>query len=359
MINNYFTKCLGKPFIISGPCSAETEVQLVQTARQIAKNVEIDVLRAGIWKPRTRPDSFEGVGEVGLEWLVNAGKEIAKPTTTEVANGKHVEACLKAGIDILWLGARTSANPFAVQEIADALQGVSIPVLVKNPINPDLDLWIGAFERLEKAGITNVGAIHRGFSVYKPTKYRNIPSWEIPIALTERIPGIFLLNDPSHIAGKRELVYEIAQKAMDLNFDGLMIESHCNPNEAWSDKEQQLSPQMLLTLFQSLVFRSKDVSALDRDDISEIRGNIAELDDQLFDILTKRMQLCEHLGVYKKEHNITILQPEHWRNTVMNRMKKNDEYRLSEEFIRKIMDAIHQESIQHQATVMNQIGNKL
>jgi chorismate mutase len=208
-----------KPFIISGPCSAETEEQLITTALQLKDNVEFDLLRAGIWKPRTRPDSFEGVGVVGLSWLVNAGKTIGKPTATEVANAKHVEAALNAGIDVLWIGARTTANPFAVQEIADALKGVEVPILIKNPVNPDLDLWVGAFERIDKAGIKEIGAIHRGFSVYKPNVYRNIPSWEIPIALTEKIPGIFLLNDPSHIAGKSELVAELSQKALDLNFD--------------------------------------------------------------------------------------------------------------------------------------------
>lgn len=342
-----------KPFVITGPCSAETEEQMMLTAKQLHEQVNFSLLRAGIWKPRTRPDSFAGVGEKGLSWLVEAGKSIGKPTATEVANSKHVEAVLKAGVDVMWIGARTTANPFAVQEIADALKGVDVPVLIKNPINPDLDLWIGAFERLDNAGVKQLGAIHRGFSVYKPIHYRNIPSWEIPIRLTEKIPGVFLINDPSHIAGKSDFVKEVAQKAMDLNFDGLMIEAHCKPDDAWSDKDQQLTPAQLALLFQALILRSADVSVLNQDSIHLIREKIAELDDQMFEIVSSRMRLCEDLGVYKREHNLTILQPEHWRNTLSKRIEKKEGYQLSEDFIRKLMDAIHQESIQHQINVMN------
>lgn len=347
-----------RPILIAGPCSAETEEQVMETALQIKEFCQIDILRAGIWKPRTRPDSFEGVGEVGLSWLVNAGKELGVPTTTEVANAKHVEQALKAGVDLLWIGARTTVNPFAVQEIADSLKGVKIPVLVKNPVNPDLELWIGAFERLEKSGITELGAIHRGFSVYKHAKYRNVPNWEIPIALHERLPDLPIINDPSHITGNRNLLLEVSQKAMDLNFDGLMIETHRNPDAAWSDAAQQLTPQNLGILLDSLVLRSQNSEKLDSEHISVIREKIGDLDDRLFDILTARMQLSEDLGIFKKEHNITILQPEHWKKVISARLNKASEYKLGDRFVRQVMDAIHQESIRHQVRVMNNSADK-
>lgn len=342
-----------RPMIIAGPCSAETEEQMIETATQIKESCQIDLLRAGIWKPRTRPDSFEGVGEVGLSWLVNAGKELGVPTTTEVANTRHVEQALKAGVDVLWIGARTTVNPFAVQEIADALKGVGIPVLVKNPVNPDLELWIGAFERLEKSGITELGAIHRGFSVYKHAKYRNVPNWEIPIALHERLPDLPIINDPSHITGNRDLLLEVSQKAMDLNFDGLIIETHRDPDAAWSDAAQQLTPKNLGILLDSLVLRSQDSEKLDTEHISILREKIGDLDDRLFDILMVRMQLSEDIGCFKKEHNITILQPEHWKKLISARLGRASEYNLSDRFVRQVMDAIHQESIRHQARVMN------
>ena len=347
-----------RPILIAGPCSAETEEQVMETALQMKEFCNIDILRAGIWKPRTRPDSFEGVGEEGLSWLVNAGKELGVPTSTEVANSRHVEQALKAGVDILWIGARTTVNPFAVQEIADALTGVKIPVLVKNPVNPDLELWIGAFERLEKSGITELGAIHRGFSVYKHAKYRNVPNWEIPIALQERMPHLPIINDPSHITGNRNLLLEVSQKAMDLNFDGLIIETHRNPDAAWSDAAQQLTPQNLGILLDALVLRSPNSEKLNSEHISVIREKIGDLDDRLFDILTVRMQLSEELGLFKKENNITILQPEHWKRMISARLGKAGEYKLSDRFVRQVMDAIHQESIRHQVRVMNNPEDK-
>lgn len=342
-----------RPLLIAGPCSAETEEQVQETVARLKASCEIDVLRAGIWKPRTRPNSFEGIGEIGLEWLVNAGKSIGVPTTTEVANAKHVELALKAGVDILWIGARTTVNPFAVQEIADALQGVDIPMMVKNPVNPDVDLWIGAFERLEKAGCTDLSAIHRGFSVYKHPKYRNVPSWELPIALRERMPHITMICDPSHITGKRSLLLEVSQKAMDLNFDGLMIETHRDPDAAWSDAAQQLTPENLRILMDQLILRSKIVTGSVNQGLEELREKIAVLDDRLFDLLTTRRQLSEEVGLFKRDNNVTILQEEHWRKVISNRLEKADEYGLTERFVRTLMDALHQESIRHQTKVMN------
>jgi chorismate mutase len=342
-----------RPFLIAGPCSAETEEQVMETVRQLDRFCSIDVLRAGIWKPRTRPDSFEGVGEAGLPWLVSAGRMIGVPVTTEVANARHVELALKAGVDILWVGARTTVNPFAVQEIADALVGTTVPVMVKNPVNPDLELWIGAFERFEKAGITDLTAIHRGFSVYKHPKYRNVPNWELPIALRERLPHIPLVCDPSHISGKRALLLEVSQKAMDLTFDGLMIETHRDPDAAWSDAAQQLTPANLRTLIQQLVLRSSVVSDSAQEGLEELREKIGILDDRLFEILTARMRLSEEVGAFKEQHNITILQEEHWKKMISGRLEKAGEYGLAKRFVRLVMDALHQESIRHQTRVMN------
>ncbi len=342
-----------RPVLIAGPCSAETEEQVMQTAQELKQFCKIDMLRAGIWKPRTRPDSFEGVGEVGLEWLVNAGKFMGVPTTTEVANAKHAEQALKAGVDVLWIGARTTVNPFAVQEIADALNGTKVPVMIKNPVNPDLELWIGAFERFEKAGLNELSAIHRGFSVYKHPKYRNVPNWEIPIAFRERMPHIPLICDPSHITGKRALLQEVSQKAMDLNFDGLMIESHRDPDAAWSDAAQQLTPENLSKLIENLVLRSRELSDSAQEGLTTLREKISILDDRLFEILTTRMQMSEEVGSFKQRHNITILQEEHWRKVIMSRLEKAADYGLTEKFVRSVMDAIHQESIRHQIRVMN------
>jgi len=342
-----------RPFVIAGPCSAETEEQVMNICSEIAANQSAQLLRAGIWKPRTRPDSFEGIGEVGLKWLKEAGKQTGLPTTTEVANAKHAELALKAGIDVLWIGARTTVNPFAVQEIAEALSGTNIPVMIKNPVNPDLQLWMGAFERFEKAGITNLAAIHRGFSVYNHRKYRNVPSWEIPIALKENRPDLPLICDPSHIGGKRDLLLEISQKSMDLNFDGLMIETHNNPDKAWSDAAQQLTPANLVVLLNDLVLRSQEYSTDVADLINDIRDKVATLDDRIFDILSERMNLSEQVGKLKRENNITILQQEHWKKIIGTRMENSADYGLTQKFVRQLMDAIHQESIRHQTSIMN------
>ena len=342
-----------RPFVIAGPCSAETEEQVFTISKQVADYKLASVLRAGIWKPRTRPDSFEGVGEVGLKWLVDAGKSVGLPVATEVANKTHVELAMKAGVDILWIGARTTVNPFAVQEIADALTGTQIPILIKNPVNPDLELWIGAFERLEKAGLNDLAAIHRGFSVYKHPKYRNVPNWEIPIALKERRPDLSIICDPSHITGNRLLIAEVSQKAMDLNFEGLMIETHNNPDQAWSDSAQQVTVDKLNLIIQNLVLRTSQVSNEFASYLIEVREKIDILDDRLFDLLTARMTLSEEVGQFKRENNIMILQQEHWARIINKRLDLSAEYHLSEKFVRQFMDAIHQESIRHQIKVMN------
>jgi chorismate mutase len=337
-------KRVKRPFLISGPCSAETEEQVFATVQQLAENTSVNLLRFGIWKPRTRPNSFEGVGDVALPWVVEAGKKVNLPISVEVANRQHVESALKAGVDVLWIGARTTVNPFAIQEIADTLKGVNIPVMIKNPINPDLELWIGAFERLENAGVNDLTAIHRGFSYYKHTKYRNLPNWEIPIQLKERLASIPIICDPSHITGKSELLLEVAQKAMDLNF---------NPTEAWSDARQQITPFQLATLMSELNMRSATINADFEGKFVEMREKISVLDDRIFDLLATRMGLSDEIGDFKREHNITILQQEHWSKIIDKRLAMSDEYQLTTKFIRKIMDEIHQESIRHQLKVMN------
>lgn len=342
-----------RPFLIAGPCSAETEEQVHDIAKDLSAKSTTAVLRAGIWKPRTRPNSFEGVGEVGLKWLVDAGKKNGLPTTTEVANAKHVELSLKAGVDILWIGARTTVNPFAVQEIADAIKGNDITVMVKNPVNPDLMLWIGALERFQQAGIDDLIAIHRGFSVYNHPKYRNVPNWEIPIALVEKMPDIPLICDPSHISGRRDGLQEVAQKAMDLNFTGLMLETHNNPDEAWSDPKQQVTPDGLVHLMSKLKLRKEHLSQDEMSFISLMRGKIADLDDKMFSMLSERMKIAEEVGIYKRENDITILQQEHWKEIIDKRLSQSDELRLTPKFVRSVMDAIHQESIRHQTKVMN------
>lgn len=343
----------GRPFLITGPCSAETETQVLSVCNEIARNGNAHMLRAGIWKPRTRPDSFEGVGEPGLAWLVEAGKQTNLPVTTEVANPKHVESALKAGVDVLWIGARTTVNPFAVQDIADALRGTDVPVMIKNPVNPDLSLWMGAFERFQKAGIADLVAIHRGFSVYKHPKYRNVPNWELPIGLKEHLPEIPIICDPSHITGRRDLLLEVSQKAMDLNFDGLMIESHPEPDLAWSDAAQQVTPEALKTLLSKLVMRSREIGDSLASELEEMRTKIGILDDRLFEILSARMKISEELGIFKRKNNITILQEEHWKKLMAARLEKAGEMYLTPKFVRSIMDDIHQESIRHQTRVMN------
>lgn len=345
---------LSSPLYIAGPCSAESEEQVLETCTQLASTQKVHILRAGIWKPRTRPNAFEGIGSVGLQWLKQAGKATNLPVTVEVANVKHVYEALRMGIDILWIGARTTVNPFAVQEIADALQGVDIPVLVKNPVNPDLALWIGAFERLNKSGITKLAAIHRGFSHYGETKYRNRPQWEIPIELMRRLPTMPLICDPSHICGKRETLQGVAQKAMDLNFDGLMIESHINPAKALSDAEQQVTPENYLQLINSIILRhenSNDERFLSV--LEMLREAIDAIDKEIIEKLGKRMHVAKEIGLYKKQNNITILQQNRWDAIVRERTEAGIKENLSAEFMSDLYNAIHKESIRKQTEVMN------
>lgn len=345
----------GRPLLISGPCSAETEEQVMDTARQLAAAKRVDVFRAGIWKPRTRPNSFEGIGTEGLKWLRQVKQEYGLPVATEVATEKHVFEALKYGIDILWIGARTTVNPFAMQALADALEGVDATVFVKNPINPELDLWLGAIERIQKAGITKLGAIHRGFSSFEKSAYRNQPKWQIPIELRQRLPDIPLICDPSHMGGSRAFLLDLAQKSMDLNYDGLMIETHCDPEKALSDKRQQITPAELTELLDKIVLRnpdSDDNSFLNS--IEELRSQIDMYDDQLFEILESRMKVAETIGKYKKEHNITILQTQRWKEVVNKTIAKCAGSGLTEEFISTVLKAIHQESINRQMKVMNE-----
>jgi len=343
-----------RPLVMSGPCSAESEEQVMEPAIQL-KNAGITIFRAGIWKPRTRPSAFEGVGKEGLPWLKRVKEELKMYTATEVANVKHVYDALKAGIDMLWLGARTTANPFAVQEIADALKGVDIPILIKNPINPDVELWIGAFERLNQAGITKLAAIHRGFSLYSKTLYRNHPQWEIPIELKRRIPDLPIITDPSHICGSRDLLFEVSQRAMDLDFDGLIIETHCHPDKALSDAQQQITPGDLQKLLSRLILRKANIesNAL-LSTLEELRHEIDKYDDRLVEIFELRMAVARKIGLYKKNNNITILQTNRWDEILKHRIDQAAQKGLSEEFIIKVFRAIHEESINHQTRVMNE-----
>jgi len=342
-----------RPFVIAGPCSVETEEQTHTIVDQLANEGKVQLIRAGIWKPRTRPDSFEGIGEKGLPWLKKACNQANLPFAVEVANTKHAEIALKEGANVLWIGARTTVNPFAVQEIADALKGVKIPVMIKNPVNPDLNLWIGAFERLQHAGIADLVAIHRGFSVYKHEVYRNVPNWEIPIALKQELPSIPIICDPSHIAGRTDLLREVSQKAMDLNYAGLMIETHPNPEQAWSDAKQQITAKGLSELLDSLILRTRQSDTFTTKELESYRQKVAELDTAMFELMSERMKISEAIGEFKKENNITILQEEHWKNLLESRLKFANELQLSSEFVRSILDAIHLESITRQINVMN------
>lgn len=343
-----------KPVIISGPCSAETEEQMIATAKQVAATGKVHALRAGIWKPRTRPGQYEGAGAEGLTWLVQAKKETGLPITTEVANAAHIDACLKAGVDVLWIGARTTVNPFSVQEIADALKGVDIPVMVKNPVNPDLELWIGALERLNKAGITKLAAIHRGFSSFEKGPFRNAPMWDLSIELKTRIPDLDIICDPSHIAGNRELIAMISQKALDLDMVGLMIESHINPDAAWSDAKQQVTPSVLGKIVEGLVARtvSTDNKSF-KDTLSILREQIDHLDDEIMQKLAQRMKISEQIGQYKKENNVTILQVQRWEEIISTRLSLGKAMGLNENFTNELLKLIHHESIQVQTKVMN------
>lgn len=343
-----------KPFVISGPCSAETEEQVFETCRQLSTTNQVSVIRAGIWKPRTRPNAFEGIGAPALSWLKSAGLEFNIPVATEVANANHVEACLKADIDILWIGARTTANPFSVQEIADALKGCDIPVLIKNPINPDLQLWIGALERISQAGITQLGAIHRGFSSFEKTPYRNQPKWEIPIELKSRFPNLSIICDPSHIAGNRELLSLISQKAMDMGMAGLMIESHLDPDNAWSDANQQITPHSLSQLLNELIIRDVEpMEGIPSGELEFLRKQIDEVDSQLIEILSKRMDLSSQIGEYKRDHQVTILQIKRWEEIKRTRGQLASSIGLGDNFTRSLLQLIHKESIRTQTEVMN------
>jgi chorismate mutase len=342
------------PLIISGPCSAETEEQVMQTAIRLAATGKVDIMRAGIWKPRTRPGSFEGIGTKGLPWLQQAKKETGLPIAIEVATGKQVEDALHFDVDVLWIGARTTVNPFSVQEIADALRGVKVPVLIKNPLNPDLELWVGGMERIAKAGIEDLGLIHRGFSSYGNTDFRNAPMWHLAIEMKRRFPGIPMINDPSHICGRRDILQEVAQQAIDLDFDGLIIESHIDPDNAWSDAKQQITPEVLKEMLEAIRWRKDDVANKDfQSHLEKFRQQINQLDDELLQVLATRMKVAEKIGEYKKENNITILQTNRWNEILERAIAKGNKMGLTDDFVTKYMDAVHMESIHHQNKVMN------
>ncbi|OAV65397.1 Phospho-2-dehydro-3-deoxyheptonate aldolase [Bacteroidales bacterium Barb6XT] len=341
-----------RPVVIAGPCSAETEEQVMETARGLAAR-GVKLFRAGIWKPRTKPGGFEGVGTVGLPWLQRVQRETGMYVAIEVATKDHVTEALKAGIDVLWIGARTTVNPFAVQEIADALQGTDIPVLIKNPVNPDLELWIGAIERLYGAGLRRIGVIHRGFSSYDKKMYRNLPLWHIPIELRRRMPNLPIFCDPSHIGGKRELVAPLSQQAMDLSFNGLIIESHCNPDSAWSDAFQQITPEVLDYVLNLLVIRDANQTT---ENLTELRRQIDNIDEQLLEILSKRMRISREIGVYKKEHNMPVLQSPRYSEILDKRSRMGTSMDLNTDFVKKILEEIHEESVRQQVVLMNDRG---
>jgi len=343
-----------RPLIISGPCSAETEEQVVETVQRIAATGKVDMIRAGIWKPRTRPGSFEGIGVKGLPWLLRAKKLTGLPTMVEVATGKQVDDAVNFEVDVLWIGARTTVNPFSVQEVADALRGTDVPVMIKNPINPDLELWTGAVERVAKSGVKQIGLIHRGFSSYGNTEYRNAPMWHLAIEMKRRYPDLLFINDPSHICGRRDILHEVAQKAIDLDYDGLMIESHMDPDHAWSDAKQQVTPEKLAELLDSIVWRREDVNSEEyHAALEKLRQQINHLDDELMQILGQRMKISEKIGEYKKNNNITILQTNRWNEILQRAVQKGESLGLSKEFITKYFDAMHMESINHQNKIMN------
>lgn len=343
-----------KPLVIAGPCSAESEEQVLSTAKELAAIGQVQVYRAGIWKPRTRPNSFEGVGAVGLEWLKKVKEETGLLTAVEAANAQHVELCLNAGIDIIWIGARTTVNPFTVQEIADGLKGADNIVMVKNPINPDLQLWLGAIERLNNVGINKVIAVHRGFSSLSQNKFRNTPNWQLPIELKIQRPDIPVICDPSHIAGTRELLLPVAQEAMDLDMDGLMIETHIDPDHAKSDSQQQVTPAALKELLSQLVFR-KPISgnAEFSNRLEQLRKRIDKIDLDVVDILAARMQLVEEIGLYKKENGVTILQLERWNKVLKNILSQSESLGMDTEFSKKLYQLVHEESIRIQTEIMN------
>ena len=339
-----------RPFVIAGPCSAETEEQVMTTARQLAEK-GCHMFRAGIWKPRTKPGGFEGNGEMALPWMQEVKKETGMLTATEVATPEHVELALKYGIDILWVGARTTANPFAVQALADSLKGIDVPVMVKNPVNPDLELWIGALERINGAGVKRLGAIHRGFSSYDKKIYRNLPMWQIPIELRRRIPGLPIVNDPSHIGGRRDLIAPLCQQAMDLGMDGLIVESHCNPDVAWSDASQQVTPDVLDYILSILVIRQETQST---ENITMLRKQIDEIDNGLIDLLSKRMRISREIGKYKKEHGMTILQTTRYSEILDKRGAQGALLGIAPDCIKSIFESIHEESVNQQMKIINE-----
>ena len=338
-----------RPVVIAGPCSAETEEQVMETAKDLAKN-GVRIFRAGIWKPRTKPGGFEGVGSVGLTWLQEVKKETGMLVATEVANKQHVEEALNAGVDVLWIGARTSANPFAMQEIADSLVGADVPVLVKNPVNPDLELWIGAMQRIYNAGIRQIGAIHRGFSAYGKHLYRNMPQWHIPIELRRRMPELTLICDPSHIGGKRELVAPLSQQAMDMGFDGLIVESHCDPDSAWSDKSQQVTPEVLNFILNMLVVRDTTQTT---ESLTLLRQQIDQIDNDLLEALSKRMRISREIGQYKKEHSMPVVQTGRYDDILNSRAAAAGELGMNGDFMKTVYQAIHEESVRQQIEVLN------
>jgi chorismate mutase len=326
----------------------------METATQLANTGKVNVLRAGIWKPRTRPGSFEGIGTKGLPWLLQAKKITGLPTAVEVATAKQVEDALHFDVDILWLGARTTVNPFSVQEIADALKGANVPVLIKNPLNPDLELWIGAVERVAKAGINDIGLIHRGFSSYGNTEYRNAPMWHLAIEMKRRNPDMLIVNDPSHICGRRDILLDVSQEAINLDFDGLMIESHIDPDNAWSDAKQQVTPERLAEMLGQIIWRKEDIASEEfHAALEKMRQQINQLDDELMQLLSQRMKVAERIGQYKKENNITILQTKRWNEILDRACKKGDKMGLTKEFVTKYLDAVHMESINRQNKVFH------
>ncbi len=343
-----------RPLIISGPCSAETETQVLETAQRLAATGKVNMLRAGIWKPRTKPGMFEGIGAKGLPWLQQAKKLTGLPTTVEVATGKQVQDALTFDVEVLWIGARTTVNPFSVQEVADALRGVDVPVLIKNPVNPDLELWSGAVERIARVGVKQIGLIHRGFHTYGNTEYRNAPMWHLAIEMKRRNPELMMINDPSHICGRRDILLVTMQKAIDLDYDGLMVESHIDPDNAWSDARQQVTPERLKEMLDNIIWRKEDSnSEAFHQALEKLRQQINHLDNELMQILGQRMKIAEQIGLYKKENNITILQTNRWNEILERAFQEGDKIGLSKEFITKYFDAVHMESINHQKKIMD------
>lgn len=344
---------LNHPLVIAGPCSAETEEQVLKIAHEL-KDTDVNYYRAGIWKPRTRPGNFEGVGALGLKWLQKVKEETGMKVTTEVANAHHVKLALEHDVDMLWIGARSTVSPFIMQEIADALDGTDKPVLVKNPVNPDLALWLGGIERIYKSGVRNIGAIHRGFSTYEKTKYRNIPEWQMAVEFQDKFPDIPLINDPSHITGKRDMIFDVSQTALDLNFDGLMIETHHDPDNAWSDAAQQVTPNSLVQIMRDLRIRKEtDAESEYIKALNNLRAQIDVVDNQIIDLLGKRMKVADGIGELKKDKNVAVLQSKRWNEILGKMVLEGESKGLSEEFVLRMFKAIHQESINHQEKIIN------